>query len=689
MPVLKISLSASTLNWLCNAGLAGSVLLSALALYNISNKFMPTLFILILLYALFFGLGLLYYKFIVRRSAKTRQEKAEKRLGRRKTAYLRHVFHRPAAVPFNHRGRKRHVAASQAKGAKTPEPPGAHVARPTGPRPHRSLSPDTTYLLLQVLFYLTLLLSAGLLSQSVYTKPDLYYVLVAAAVALTGAQIIVKKTFSRPEEIAILFLQILPVALLLRGSSYLINPYLIGPDTPYHFHLIEAILDSGHLSDTAYHYYYYPAYHLIQAVAGQLLSFSLRSFEVVNLATSAVLILFAYLTGKELLNSKAGLLCALFTTVSTMLIYLVDFNMSKIGGATLLFIVLYLLVKLHNGLNKPLLYVLLIVLVPLFFWHTEIFFALVVVMISDLLASLLFRNVAEIYRSAVYAVFLLVAFFYWLSTSTNIALIIAGSIFSFSATGVVQEIAGETVTWGFLAETALAYLGLAIPVLLATVLGFRALKGAGRNLTMLLVAIVLIHVTPLVGIVTGSVGAGPGRTLTYASIILLVAASLGAYYLVKGRRMRNLPALALCSLIIFGFAFFSVSSYLIGDGNGILNDQVPAGRVYTTDSNVLTYGFLTRIPFGSVITSDYESTRYTTDAVRGFYSLPFRRIITLEEFYDLNKGGDNPEKDFVLLELPILEKKKWETTDWGKLAMSCTGTYSKLYNNGEVAIYYG
>ena len=86
--------------------------------------------------------------------------------------------------------------------------------------------------MLLIFFYLIIIIIMIILKNSLYTKPYSYYVLITIATIVIGFQIVTKDWCEGKNVWMVLFLQILPLAAIIRGSSLLINPYLIGPDVP-------------------------------------------------------------------------------------------------------------------------------------------------------------------------------------------------------------------------------------------------------------------------------------------------------------------------------------------------------------------------------------------------------------------------------------------------------------------------
>jgi len=109
-------------------------------------------------------------------------------------------------------------------------------------------------------------------------------------------------------------------------------------------------------------------------------------------------------------------------------------------------------------------------------------------------------------------------------------------------------------------------------------------------------------------------------------------------------------------MILLVFSFFSVSSYLIGDGNNVFNNKIPVQTTYTTESNLVSYKFLNKTPYHSTIVSNCETIRYT-------------------------------DEGYFVINQPNLERKNWKDSSWGKEVIKNIRNTDLFYNNGDISIY--
>ncbi|MDD4521506.1 MAG: hypothetical protein PHW84_00895 [Methanosarcina sp.] len=531
--------------------------------------------------------------------------------------------------------------------------------------------------LISLNFYVIYLIILIILSFSLYTKPLSYYLLISLATIIIMVQIFYNNTSLKTQGYVILFLQIIPLAFIIRSSSFIINPYLIGPDVPWHFHQIQQIIEQGSLEESAYHYYYYPSYHITQAIGGVLLGYSKDIFYLINIIQATVSILFAYLIGKEIFdNEKAGLICALLLSVSSANIFLAILNTSKIGGATLFALCFWLLLKINKSPTLKNAVLLWISAVPLFFWHPEVSFVLMVILGANFVTQIF---EVKIEHRSLFILYLVGYVAYLLYVHTSLFTSIVDSIFveKQSTPGLISSYESRTINMEFLFQSFLAYLGITIPLFFVSYRGFKWINNLTKISLFILSSFMLLHFIPVIGVLGGNFGLNPERTLIYVSMIAIFMSS-GT--LVEVFVLNNKASKILLIILFFTFSFFSVSAYFTGDGNTFLKDEISIGTIFTTKSNLASHQFLERTPEDSSLISDYETLRYTGDPVRGFFGLP-NPIRDISEFSA--KMGDG----YIVLNNPNLRRLCWEKSLWGVKVNQKIRTENNIYNNGDISIF--
>ena len=525
-------------------------------------------------------------------------------------------------------------------------------------------------------FYILLIVGILIVAQSLYVLPTSYYFVVSLASSLIVLQIILVKDKDIKRCVGILALQLIPLAIVLRSSFLVSNPHLVGPDVFSHYHSIQNVIASGQLDPSAYHYYYYPSYHLTQSVDGLVIGFSGGSFNAINILISVVCVPVSFAIGRQLFRSnKAGLVLALLITISTMQIFLVDFNTSKIGGLTLLIICLFVLLKMYSRVSIGLKIVLWISAVSLIFWHPEVAVALIALLVGKQVTSI--RKSGHFmmdHTLCIYAVafigYLAVVYFALFGSTVN-------SLFVEVTPGLIQSFEGRSIAPLMLVQAFVGYLGITFAVLFVTSTALDWVKSLSLQRSFVIFSTLAIMLLPLFGVFLGSFALNPERTMTYFSTMLIViSAGMFLRMIDSRRKIRVIASVG----VIFLLSIASVSSYLIGDGNRVFDNAVPQGTGYTTESNLVSHEFLLSLPRGSAINGDSDSLRFTTDSDRGIFGLPG---VTTSRFPTVSESA------YLLLNLPNLERSVWRSASWGVEVYNSTLNRDLLYNNGNILVYSG
>lgn len=545
--------------------------------------------------------------------------------------------------------------------------------------------------LAMIIFFIFVILITLILNSSIYVKPLQYYVLISLAAVCLWVQIFIV----RDDEYFInkmIFLQVVLFAAILRLSTYIINPYLVGPDSYYHYYRISEIIDNGHLSLAASHYYYHPFYHLTHSISQIIVSNSIDVFSIINGLMSILLVFIIFLIGSEVIGKRAGLISAFLLSILTMHLFLTVFNQGKIGGTTMFLLSLYSIIKFNTVDNKLILAILFwLPSIAVFFWHPEISVALMVI-----LGGIFFVNkfitkesilpsqdtrehengegisLHKITYFAPFLSYIMLFVAYMMFVNYNIfTTIVEGVFIEKESTGLIQSMVGHEITNGFIFQTFFAYIGITYILFFGTYSGLNWLNQPTKNKSMILSSIIFIHLIPIATVLSGNFALNPARTLAYASIlmVLLASDSIGNMFKFTSR-----PKVVVSIIFIFVIVFCSTSSYIVGDNNEVLNDEIPVQTTITTQSNVVVHSFLSRIPQNETLSSDYETIRIIADSERGLYHLPHKINI----FPSI--------ANVTILNIPNLERMRWGQATL-ETYRSNGSLVNKLYDNRMIEIY--
>lgn len=526
---------------------------------------------------------------------------------------------------------------------------------------------QTIFCMLFFLFAIAALIS---LDNRTYTKCLLYYILVSLAALFLGLQIILLKD-AHMHFGKIILVQVLILGIIIRSSSFIINPFLLGADTYWHFNIIKYfIIPQGHLDLYAQHYYYFSSYHLSQTIGELIMGQGEYSFNLINISHSAVSILVCYLIGRSLSGEKTGLICALIFSVATPMLTLLISNSSKIGGVTLALFCISLLIIIPNNHNFGRTITLIILAFSAITWHPELLFLIITLGFASILVFIYSSN----FRFNISAKLLIVMFIGFII----ISIYYFYSHFNFSPVlnkelpQMITIIPFGEINIHFLSQLLFAYVAVSFPVFFIPYYLSYKPNETSYCILILLISLIILHILPFLSIISSIFVLNPERTFTYIQIILLILMANSILNLFNTNKLSHL-----CSfMLIFSlFSFSSASSYLIGDGNDLFNDAIPKGTTYLSTSNLLVHDFLNKTPFEGIIYSDYETIRYISNPIRGIYNLENRKIAYFPSY----------GKGYLLLNSVSLGRLKWESTNWGQLIIE-SNYKNTLYDNGIINV---
>lgn len=519
----------------------------------------------------------------------------------------------------------------------------------------------------------------GISSSALYLKPLLYFVLFALAITIIGLEILYSNSLESNIHL-ILILQIFPLAIISRISTFLINPIpYVGIDVPWHYSFIDQLTNQGYISESAFHYYYYPFYHIQQSIGNSILIPSIQIFNLINVTILIVAILIPYLIGTRLFNERIGLLCSLLMLINTMYFDL-TVNTSKIGGIVLLFLMVYLLIKYQEQYKKTISWLIWLTGIGIFFWHPEISLALLLLFISFSVIQIIYRHDNKspnkiIYITLIYGSFFFIYLMYELAKTSKIWIfdLFLGNLSGSTMPAMIQFLPKEQFSYNLIIQLFLNYFGITILVFFAVYMAFHWLSQPQKLEISLLGAIILFHLSPLLSLLTGNFSMNPERSFTYISTFLTFIAAGGIFYIFSDKKIKNILAF---TVLLFVIAFLSSSSYLIGDSDLPHNNQIPKQTVFLTNSNMAIADFIDKLPADSKIVSDVTTIKFVVDPVGGVY-VPHS---------DISYFPDIPTSGIFIINRMNLNRMKWDSYSWGRELRSNLKNKNIIYNNGYVSI---
>lgn len=269
--------------------------------------------------------------------------------------------------------------------------------------------PTTNFIYLNnILFFLALSLCVWLLYITLYHRPVIYFVLVAVVCTSIALEILYSNNKKKD---GLILIKILLIGITLYGGIYYEFNEIYGNDTHAHNAIVSSYIETGHNLPEIYgfsildvegiigqkyyvpevlkyenSYYYFPIFHVIAASTSILTSMNVYDSIFLSVTFLYVFsVIFVFLIGKKLINTKVGLIAALMLVVGdyrilfgaapipntlgivfvTIILYLLIVNTPKPLHKRFITFALFIILLLTHTLSS---FVLLFLLISIFLW---------------------------------------------------------------------------------------------------------------------------------------------------------------------------------------------------------------------------------------------------------------------------------------------------------------------------------
>jgi hypothetical protein len=172
--------------------------------------------------------------------------------------------------------------------------------------------------ILDSVFFLSISLAVFVLQNALYVKPLSHYVFLSLAIAVLGVKIF----FSDAPKSKFVLFQIFMLAFVIGSSKFIINPYLTGPDTYFHYFRASEVVDNGMINKKlAGAYAYHPFTQIWAGICMLILGKNEAVFFLSLFSMSALSIFFMFLIIKNVASDKVAFISAYLLVFSAPLLY--------------------------------------------------------------------------------------------------------------------------------------------------------------------------------------------------------------------------------------------------------------------------------------------------------------------------------------------------------------------------------
>ncbi len=239
-------------------------------------------------------------------------------------------------------------------------------------------------LLLSSVFWILFTVTTYLLYTNLYFRPTLYFILISIMAGLIGVMILHHSSGESPFSILCM---IATLSIQIRAGIWYNYPTFSGSDVYAHAATIDAIASTGHLLpfEIFGKYLFAPLSHIHVAVVQNFLQLDTFDSLFIVAVIGSILIILVYYVGREIADSKVGLLAALLLSVTNSVILYAFQNFTPAVLAFCYFIIMFyflnriIISKGNISINISLLICFTILLV---FTHQLSTFAILVLIIT-------------------------------------------------------------------------------------------------------------------------------------------------------------------------------------------------------------------------------------------------------------------------------------------------------------------
>lgn len=466
-----------------------------------------------------------------------------------------------------------------------------------------------------IIFFLALSLSVWLLYTTLYSRSLIYFILVAVACASIALEIL----YSNKRLSGLILIKILLIGITLYGGIYYEFPGdIVSVDTRFHNPITEQTMEYGHIiPEQAYSSF--PIFHILAAQTSILTSMNVYdSLFWSTIFLVAFSIIFIFLLGQKLINTKAGLLAALMFVFADWTIgYSIAIPMSL--GFVFFTIILYLFVVSDP---KPLLrriaaFFLYIVLI---LTHTIAAFTLLVTTISLLVWKNInkYMNNLSVNKFTIFLgtaiIFGVILLSYWMyafqcpscssffdySVNALYTGLIKYSIYSGNEElATVQEKVSNYVTSNYM-EYLLDHLGYLIFLGIGIIGTYLWIKSKDEFKVPLSYTMVLLFAFIYGFSLVGITAIIPTRWFIFAYVILAIVSAYGLFKLINliNKRFATISFV----IIIFLMSFFMITSTISNNDSPLYYKEHTSLCAYKQSQlqGILTINKLFNGSYGSI-----------------------------------------------------------------------------------------
>jgi len=532
------------------------------------------------------------------------------------------------------------------------------------------------FISINILFYLLFIIVIYSSSTYLYKRPLEFFILISFMSLIILAEINLVEGHAQK---TLVLLHIILIASILRINILYEFPGLLGIDPPYHIHLTNTIITSGHIPSTENFYFDYPLSYISTAVSGLILSLDYKNSLIIAVGIPMIIsILFTYLIGSTLFNYKIGTIAALFTSAYPFHILYSYILIPMSIGFAFFSIIIYLIMV--NKLSYKILT--LIFLPALLFSHPLVllvfFFTIITLSSGSFFYNAPNKKIVPFFSIRLLIIVVIARWMYSIVNAPLFDDIVKSAIYVFTTfehPKLASSSSFVTVS-GNLLDESLNTFGFALLIMLATIGIFYLIRMKKNNqISGFIITSFLMFI-----VTTGSAAMGlgimlPQRWLIFLGFFIVILAAFGLYKMPLNYVIRY--------IIVFILIFFMITTTFSNMDNPIY-----------AKTEAIRYAYMeSEIRAGNTITSNYNGSILTDLTYVGYFRSIARDInyIQIPLMVPKNKSTliirkyilDDP---FYIASVDAGTVVSLNEEDRSNLIMIANSN-NKIYTNGQVNAY--
>jgi hypothetical protein len=472
------------------------------------------------------------------------------------------------------------------------------------------------FILFIILFLFIISLSLLFWQSEIYHRPIIFFIFIAIAYVVITGQIFFNCT---RRNVPIILLEIIIVAIIVRGSIYYLFPTVYGNDPFFHTDFIQKTISSGSITMTSGDYSNFPMSHLLVTFISKFTGLNIKNSYFAISLIEVFASLFVFLIGKALGGNRLGLLSAMLITIAPYNIFWGFWIIPMTLGMVFLIIIFYLLLKRNSNSTITTSILLIFFCLSIIMVHTVASFVTWVILLIILLGLIVYRFLFpkmqprklvvqsfnnflfsplqyKRFRFSINIVSLMgiSLFSYWMFTNhyTGVDFF---SLFTKSLISSLVRMDTASVSMVSLAPT-LKYQSIFLLDLPSTLLMFFCILGSlylidhkFNSVKFVLIFTVIVLLTIIYGgALFGTTAILPHRWFVFMEVLMVIVGAYGIYLIVFTQQT-FIRQLLVCSIIIFVIAFSAVTTPLtntespfyakeLGTRSGFFHSEVAAAE---------------------------------------------------------------------------------------------------------------